>query len=299
MNLRQLDYFLRTADLCSLSRASEELGISQSGLSKSIQALEDEVRAPLFVRRSRGVELTQFGHTFHRHAITIRAQMRNTLSDLEALTDGQAGTLVIGTSVSSMFTGFEQLILAFKAEYPNVQLRIVFDIARRLLDSLANGELDIVFSLCESAQQRTDIDVMEIEKDEQGLVVRKGHPLTIKRPQSLEDLDKYGWVLPEQGTLFRRRLDVHYVSAGREVPRPVIESFSRPFMISMVAQTDHIGIASRYEIETNAPGKIEMLEYPFTWFRTIGIMRRRDETPSVILNSLIECAQVALRAPKE
>jgi len=114
MNLRQLDYFLRTADLQSLSKASEELGISQSGLSKSIQALETEVRAPLFVRRSRGVELTDFGQTFLRHAITLRSQIRNAFSDLEALSSGNEGTLNIGNSAHWMFKGFDAFILGFK-----------------------------------------------------------------------------------------------------------------------------------------------------------------------------------------
>lgn len=189
--------------------------------------------------------------------------------------------------------------MAFKAEYPNVQLRIVFGIAHQLHESLVNGELDIVFSLTESAKQHPDIHVMEIEKVEQGLIVRKGHPLTKLPPTSLDDLDGYGWVVPEQGTLFRRRLDLYYVAVGREAPKPDIETFSRPFMISIVSKTDHIGIASRHEIAMNAPGRVEILAYPFTWDRTVGIMRRRDEIPSLILKSLIDRAQVALRAPPD
>ncbi len=287
MNLRQLDYFLRTADLQSLSKASEELGISQSGLSKSIQALENEVRAPLFIRRSRGVELTDFGVTFQRHAITLRSQIRNAFSDLEALASGNQGTLNIGNSAHWMFKEFDSFILEFKKMHPKVKLRIVSGNALQLLDALVKGDIDIVFSLGEPAYQRPDIQVTVVDTVEQGLVVRHNHPFAHKKPKTLAELDKYGWVLPEQGTLFRRRLDLLYMTENRQMPQPEIETFSRSFMLSIVSQSDLIGIASRHEIDETMADKIAMLDYPFKWDRSVGIMTRRNETPSIILDDLI------------
>jgi len=290
MNTRQLDFFLRTAELCSLSKASEELGITQSGLSKSLQALESELQAPLFKRRSRGVELTQFGTLFLRHAVTIRSQMNNTFDDLAALRTGDAGTLKLGTSANWLFMGIEQLILQFKAQHPNVQIKIANGNAPQLLDSLASGELDLVFCLSESAHKWPELHISVIQTIEQGLVVREGHPLLATPPTSLQQLDSYGWVLAEQETLFRQRLDMHYLSQGLPAPRPAVEAFSRPFRMSIVAQTDHIGIATRHEIAASTQGTLHMLDYPFTWDRTVGIMRRRDEVPSVILSQMIDSA---------
>lgn len=290
MNSRQLDFFLRTAELCSLSRASEELGITQSGLSKSLQALETELQAPLFKRRSRGVELTQFGRLFLHHAVTIRSQMNNSFNDMDALRTGDAGELKIGTSANWLFMGIEQLILEFMAGHPNVQLQIINGNAPQLLDSLASGELDLVFCLSESAHKWPELDISVIQTVEQGLVVREGHPLLQSPPTDLRQLDTYGWVLPEQGTLFRQRLDTHFMSENLPAPRPAIEAFSRPFLMSIVAQTDHIGIATRHEIDANPAGNLQMLTYPFTWTRSVGVMRRRDEVPSVILSKLIDSA---------
>jgi len=52
-------------------------------------------------------------------------------------------------------------------------------------------------------------------------------------------------------------------------------SFSRPFMISIVAKADHIGVASQNDIDMNAPDGVEMLVYPFTWDRSVGPMCHR------------------------
>lgn len=288
MNLRQLDHFLRVAELGSLSKAAEDLAISQSGLTKSIQSLEREVGAPLFVRRSRGVAKTEYGETFFRHAIAIRAQSRNAFGDIEAMVSGREGTLAVGTSPNWLYRRFVPIILGFLDDHPGVRLRIETDNAPQLLDALAHGSLDIVFSLCDSASQWQGIEVIPVELDKQGLVVCSDHPLTRNPPDSLADLDRWGWVLPEQGTLFRRRLDIFYLAAGLPPPQPVIEGFSRNFLLSIVAQTQHVGIATQEEVSNIVPGRVVMLDYPFTWMRTVGIMRREGETPSVVLDRLID-----------
>ena len=119
-------------------------------------------------------------------------------------------------------------------------------------------------------------------------MVRRDHPLTRTPPTSLDDLDSWGWMLSESGSLFRQRLDLFYIAEGRQPPQPVIEVSSRRFALSLVANTDHIGVATQENIDNIAPGAVVMLDYPFIWNRTVGVMRRRDEMPSILLDSLIE-----------
>lgn len=74
MELRQLRYFVETADCLNFSEAARKLFVSQSSLSEQVKKLEDEIGKPLFVRSSRGVSLTDAGAVLLEHA---RATLRH------------------------------------------------------------------------------------------------------------------------------------------------------------------------------------------------------------------------------
>jgi LysR family nitrogen assimilation transcriptional regulator len=82
MELRQLRYFLKVADLGSISKAAVQLSIAQSAVSQQVSALEHGLRAKLFIRRSNGVELTEAGRLLYRHAQTITRQVQSAEDDV-------------------------------------------------------------------------------------------------------------------------------------------------------------------------------------------------------------------------
>ncbi|MYS56302.1 LysR family transcriptional regulator, partial [Streptomyces sp. SID6013] len=96
MELRHLQHFVAVAEDQHFTRAAERLLVSQSGLSASIRALERELRAPLFVRTTRRVTLTEAGRALLGEAQRILAQVRSAHEAVAAVQGVLRGTLSLG-----------------------------------------------------------------------------------------------------------------------------------------------------------------------------------------------------------
>src|SRR5437868_12579150 len=96
MDVAQLRQFLVIADRGNLSRAAEALNVTQPGLTKSMQRLERAIGARLYMRRGRGVELTECGLALLRHAKVIDSQLREAETEVPAYAGGAAGHTRVG-----------------------------------------------------------------------------------------------------------------------------------------------------------------------------------------------------------
>src|SRR5579862_1597213 len=122
MDLRQLKYFIAVAEARHLGRAAEKLHLSQPPLTRQIQRLEDELRVQLFKRTARGMELTRAGEELLTDAYNIRTLVAQAGERAQRAGHGQSGKLDIGVFGSGMFGVVPQVLLAFRAAHPEVEL---------------------------------------------------------------------------------------------------------------------------------------------------------------------------------
>ena len=117
MELRQLKYFVKVAEMLSFSKAAKALYITQSTLSQQIKQLEDELDIALFFRNNHNVSLTEAGETFLEGARKVLAEADDNKARILDLTLGCSGRLNIGVthSFGSILT---EPVMAFKKEYP-------------------------------------------------------------------------------------------------------------------------------------------------------------------------------------
>jgi len=129
MELRQLKYFVKVAELLSFSKAAKALYITQSTLSQQIKQLEDELDMALFFRNNHKVALTEAGSTFLEGAKKLLAEADDNKAKIMDLALGRSGVLNIGVTYSfgSILT---ESVLTFKKEFPDVVLNL-FTIVRR------------------------------------------------------------------------------------------------------------------------------------------------------------------------
>ena len=124
MELRHLRYFLALADELHFGRAAQRLAISQPPLTVAIQQLEAEVGAPLFLRNSRGVQLTAAGLALVPRARALINKAGEALREARDVAAGQAGRLIIGFAGTMLYRGLPRMLLAFQAEHPRLALNL-------------------------------------------------------------------------------------------------------------------------------------------------------------------------------
>jgi len=158
ITLRQISYFLATAESGSVSAAAASVGISQSAITGSILALEEQTGAVLFERHSKGVSLTYEGHQFLRHARLITAAVADARRALAARPRSVAGNLNLG--VTSLVSGYflADLLARFRRVFPNVQVQVVEDERSYIEHLLINGELHLGLMLVSNLGDRDALD---------------------------------------------------------------------------------------------------------------------------------------------
>ena len=143
MELKQLEYFVRVAEMGSFTRASISLSITQPALSRKIRQLEVELRQALFNRNGRGITLTDEGSLMLEHSRGILDQtsrMRNALHEVQASPAGRVAIALAGATGKTFAPGF---VAAFRKRFPRASLEIMEGRSRFIQEWLAAGRVDI------------------------------------------------------------------------------------------------------------------------------------------------------------
>ena len=150
-----IEAFLRVAERRSFSAAAADLGVSPSAISQTIKALEARVGAPLFMRTTRSVGLTQAGEMFLERAAPAYSGLADAYEAARNLGNRPAGRLRINLMRGAVQPLFEPIIAGFCETYPEIELEIYADDA---LSDLSAGGFDAGVRMGESL----DADVVAV-----------------------------------------------------------------------------------------------------------------------------------------
>ncbi|MFE0329695.1 LysR family transcriptional regulator [Streptomyces sp. NPDC058960] len=214
MELRHLQHFVAVAEDQHFTRAAERLMVSQSGLSASIRALERELRAPLFVRTTRRVTLTEAGRALLGEAERILAQVRAAHEAVAAVQGVLRGTLALGTEQCIPGVHVAGLLAAFRRRHPDVEIRLRQAGSGALAEEVAAGRLDLAFAY--RTQADTDqLRSMSLTSESMTVLCHPDHRLA-SRGAVLTPEDLGGEVFvdfhPDWGP--RRTTDAAFSAAG-------------------------------------------------------------------------------------
>src|SRR6218665_103288 len=144
MDLRQIEYFVRVAELGSFTRASVVLGIAQPALSRQVRLLEVELRQSLLLRNGRGATPTEAGQLLLKHGRSILHQVARAREELGRVRGALAGRVAIGLPPSIAKVVTVPLTRAFRAQLPDAALAISEGLSVAMQELLTTGLLDIV-----------------------------------------------------------------------------------------------------------------------------------------------------------
>ncbi|MCK8502442.1 LysR family transcriptional regulator [Myxococcus fulvus] len=231
MTRDQLQAFLRVAQEGRLSPAAKGLGLSQSGLSRQLQALEAELGTRLLVRTPAGAVLTDAGERFLPHARRALDALAAGTSELERLSGTPRGPVSLGTLHTVGAYLLPDIIPTFARSFPEVRPRLSEGMSTALEDNVVRGVLDL--AIVSLPVRHTDLVAQKLWEEVLVLAVPRGHRLTkVTRPLSLADVVEETWVvIPSMsGT---RALEAECEARG-VTPRLALETDNAEAMRRMV-----------------------------------------------------------------
>ena len=175
MDIKKWKVMLAVDDYGSFTRAGEELGYTQSGITQMMKALEKEVGLPLFIKANHGVTLTSEAKSLIPSIRALLNAEEVVSQDIAFLRGAQKGTIKIGTYLSCSIHWIPKIIREFQRQYPEILFKVIEGNEVDLADWIQERRVDIGFI---SYQKGLHYHFLPAMDDELYAVLPKGHPFT-------------------------------------------------------------------------------------------------------------------------
>lgn len=232
INARQLQAFLRVAQLGSFTEAAEQLHMTQPSLSHQIRQLEHMLRIKLFERTTRRVLLTEAGSAFLPAAERILNRLESAVRDMHNLAEGQTGRVSFAALLTVGASLIPAAMAAFQRQYPNVTLEYLEESDEPIYQQVNNGDID--FGIGAMPRQVDEIIFTPIYKDYLYFVCSPRHPLAKRSEVSWHDIVKSPFIAMKTGTSMRSLMEQGF--AITNIPmQPVQTAIYQSTILGMVS----------------------------------------------------------------
>ena len=229
--------FYTVAKCGSLSKAAEQLYVSQPAASQSVKQLERLLDTPLFTRTHHGMELSKQGGRIIIDDVERAIELLDGAEQkLAALKQNATGTVRIGASETIFRYFLSEKIVEYNKLFPHVKIELISDVSPKIIELMkaeAAGMLLHDFAICRPIQLLSDIFVAGARFDE-----LKGESV------SVSDLQKYPLLLMEEHTVAREAVN-HFATSHGVCFKPAVEINSWDIMKRLVAGGMGIGCIPR------------------------------------------------------
>ncbi len=208
IKLGQYKIFNEAASTLSFSLAAKNLFMSQSAVSQAINSLEKELDTALFIRRSKGINLTKEGLILHQHinsALELITSAENQILNFKDLKDGE---LTIGASDTISQYFLTQFLVLFHKRYPNVKIKVLNRTSLEMIELIKSGQIDLGF--------------LNMPIEDESLTIKeclKVHDIFVSSKKenkiySDKDISQMPLILIEKNTSSRQFIDNHFAKSG-------------------------------------------------------------------------------------
>ncbi|CAN5793593.1 LysR substrate-binding domain-containing protein [soil metagenome] len=194
MNLQQIEYFVRVAELGSFTRAAAMLNVSQPTLSRHVSQLELELRTHLMTRTGRGIELTEAGKSLLSYGNAITELTRQATEEIQSLRDKPTGRLSVGLPprVADVLT--RGLVGFFRDELPSGTISITEGLSIALREALILGQVEIAILF--DPQPTAKLEFMSLFREDLVLCGQPTRQLPLPKRLDATMLPRYPVVVP-------------------------------------------------------------------------------------------------------
>lgn len=291
MDLKQLEYFVRVAELGSFTRAAGVLNIAQPALSRQVRLLEVELRQNLLLRNGRGVTTTEAGKLLLEHGRGILHQVERAREDLGRVRGALAGRVALGLppSIARMMT--VPLTRAFRKRLPNAALSISEGLTISMQEGLQTGRLDI--ALLYNPSPSPDLETLPLMDEELFLIgLRQGKAKAQGEALTLKEISSLPLVIPSRPNAIRMAVETEMAGIGCK-PDIALEIDGVAAILDLVADGVGYAILPRHALSTSPRPEIYQLR-PITKPRLISrlaLATAAGRTTTMTQQAMIELIQ--------
>ncbi len=249
VSLRQLQYVVAVAELCSFRRAAERCRVAQPSLSAQVAAAEDALGVQLFERDSHGVRVTLAGEALVVRARRVLREADDLVDASRRLQDPLAGTLRVGVIPTVAPYLLPEIVPALHAAFPRLTLAWVEDKTEVLLRRVEDGTLDA--ALLAVVPELGDLVQVPVRTDPFVLAMPKSHPLA--KGRGAVDADALAGLhvlLLDDGHCFRTQALAVCTAARAEEDE--LRATSLPTLAQMVSTGAGVTLLPQMSVETEA-----------------------------------------------
>jgi len=271
MELRQLRQFVAVVQLGSFTAAAKQLGIAQPAISATIKKLEQQLSIQLLQRNERKVSLSAEGEVLYQHATQLLKQAEDTEQAMQSLKGLDSGTVTIGipSMMGSYF--FPPLLMAFKNQYPQLNLSVIDAGTELVRQKLLNGELDL--GIVVTTDVPAELVCEPIYTGELLACCSQDNPLSQQNSISHREFLKHELVLFREG-YFHHKVIEQISREQQMVPQVSFQTNLIPLIKSIVARD--FGISTLLSMVLQPGDALHSLSFDPPFYLELGLAWRRD-----------------------
>ena len=249
MEIRDMRYFCLTAELGNVTRAAEQLQVSQPFVTKVIHQLEDELGVKLFGVVKRRLVLTEKGEYFYKECRDILNHLDGAVDNLKTGEDDSEFAINLLYNNAGYLSALNN---AFMDKYPNARLSEAYAKREDIIDKLNGNQADFAIELPPIRPDESSmIETMTVLKDTGSIMVPEDHPLFEKEVVTLEDLAGYPVIIAPKGSGMRATID--HIFDSHNLPLNVVYETNDMDLQQRMVLVNKKGIAFMSIIHTQDP----------------------------------------------
>ena len=293
---RFLRHFLAVVECKGFTAAAEALNLTQPGLTKSIQKLEQILGVKLLERHHKSVEPTPFGEVLAARARLIELELAHALSEIESMKGGLVGTINVGVG-PSFINYVSEVVLAMQLHRPNVRVNISVDVMDTLLTGLIGGTFDIICTSLEFPSY-PEIAKEALSEGEHFVVAAADHALQNRGAVNPKDLLAYPWVAFSKDNMGIARMGSVFAANRLRPPNITTTTNSAEVMFDLVRKSNYLAsIPSSLLPNALGMGLAKLPVKGALWQASLGIAYRKTAHLSAPLSAFINaCRKIRLPA---
>ena len=289
LRMRQLYLLVALYENRNVSHTATQMGVTQPGLSKWLNELEEDLNVKLFQRNSRGLIPTEFCGALVTHARAIIGELDRAQATIRVMSIGASGNLVVGTTPTVATGILPRAAGHFRKRFPDADLNIIENPIDALLPQLQEGRVDLIVTRTDQVRLDAGVRCDALYPEQIRIVVGPSHPLAKKRKLDWAAVMRYPWIIPPKVSPLRRELEHELALAGQPAPRYRVETGSTLVIVTMLQDGNLVApMSARLMHYFHALKQLVPLPLPYLREGSVGVIRRRETVESPMLKAFMD-----------